>query len=386
MENHWGEHVGDVLEEILGEIKPERTGSRYLGPNADKDLAAHVAKGGTVEDIKVAPRSFGAKGYGRGDFARSLKALAEGTGSSGGFLVPTQYASEILAQLRARSAINRLGPTVVSVEKELDLTSLSSGATAYWTAENAPIVTSEQTFAQSALLRPKMLAALTPVSQRLLRDAEANPSVEEALKRDLAEVLALRFDLAAIQGGGGTEPTGLRTFPGTTAGPSLGTNGRPITYDDLIDMVASLRALNAPFQNPSWLFNGRLIQSLQKLKDASGRYLADSGLLTFERTGGNGTLMGFPFVTSGQIPVNVTTGSSTDTTYVLFGSDWQELWIAENDTMRIETSNEASYLDNADGLWKSAFQNSQTLFKITYVADVAPRRPSLWTVTSGVRP
>jgi hypothetical protein len=61
----------------------ERMGSRYAGPNADETLTKHRAAGGT---IKTAPRSFGTKGYGRGSLARSLKALSEGVGSSGGWL------------------------------------------------------------------------------------------------------------------------------------------------------------------------------------------------------------------------------------------------------------------------------------------------------------
>lgn len=73
-----------------------------------------------------------------------MKALAEGTGSAGGYLVPVEVADEIVKLLRARSAVLRLAPTTVPVEKELDITSLATGASAYWVAENAPIPVSEE--------------------------------------------------------------------------------------------------------------------------------------------------------------------------------------------------------------------------------------------------
>jgi HK97 family phage major capsid protein len=139
------------------------------------------------------------------------KALTVSTDSSGGYLVPPDVAADVLMGLRARSAVMRMGPTIVPLKKSLDVVSLSTGASAVYLAENAAIPISEQTFVQSALLTPKELAALVPVSDRLLRDADDNPSIEDVLRRDLSEVLALRADLAFLRGTGtGGEPRGIR--------------------------------------------------------------------------------------------------------------------------------------------------------------------------------
>jgi len=137
------------------------------------------------------------------------KALAEGTPGAGGYLVESEVADEVLRLLRARSAVMQLGPTVVSVKKELLVTSIASGTSAFWVAENAAIPPSEPTFSQTPVLRPKELAALPAVSNRLLRDAAEVPDIEEVLRSDLAEVLALRADLAFLQGTGGAEPTAI---------------------------------------------------------------------------------------------------------------------------------------------------------------------------------
>jgi HK97 family phage major capsid protein len=205
------------------------------------------------------------------------------------------------------------------------------------------------------------------------------------VRDDLAEVIALRADLAFLRGTGtANEPTGIRNTAGLTAAPNLGTNGATPTFDHLKDLVANIRAQNAPFAKPGWVFNPRLLNTLEKVKDTTGHYLAESDLLTFA-TGGGGTLLGYPFVTTTQIPINLTTGTSSDTSEIYFGSDWNELFIGENDALRIELSAEASY--SVDGTtWNSAFQQNQTLFRAVTCHDVGLRRPQLFSVMTGVRP
>jgi HK97 family phage major capsid protein len=102
-------------------------------------------------------------------------------------------------------------------------------------------------------------------------------------------------------------------------------------------------------------------------------------------TGVSGRLLGYPFRTSSQIPINVTVGTSTDTSEIYFSSDWNELWIGEERTLSIDASSEASY--SSDGTtWNSAYQQRQTVFRAEWMVDLAPRRPQLFTVMTGVRP
>src|SRR5919106_935381 len=176
------DHLSEQIDFLAGEESEPRTVSRFVGQGATRAAAEQVASEPS-KTWRTAPRTS------RGIAGLMTKALAEGTGSAGGFLVPVEIASEVLMLLRSRSAVMRMGPRIVPVEKELDITSLSSGATAAYVAEYLPIPTSEQTFAQSVLLRPKELAALVPVSDRLLRDASDSPDVEEVIREDFAEVL-----------------------------------------------------------------------------------------------------------------------------------------------------------------------------------------------------
>ncbi|MBA2358875.1 MAG: phage major capsid protein, partial [Actinobacteria bacterium] len=144
-----------------------RRGSRYVGQGADPSFAQEIAAGGELRLAERQSTRLSHKVPGGGLAGVFTKALSEGTGSSGGFLVPVEVSAEVVRLIRARSAIAKLGPRVVPVSKELAVTSISTGATAYYVAENAAIPVSEESFAQAVLLRPKELAALVPVSNRL---------------------------------------------------------------------------------------------------------------------------------------------------------------------------------------------------------------------------
>jgi HK97 family phage major capsid protein len=393
------QQIDDALAQTTERVlKNTRGGSRFAGIGASPDVMTTLAAGGTLAEPGADTGHRAAVGNPADDrqqramrLMRGMKALAEGTPSAGGYLVPVELYPEITQLIRARTAVMKLKPKLVDVDKELDVPAMTTGASASWTAENAPIVVSEQTFGIPLTLSPKELSALVPMSNRVLRDASSNPSIAEAVTEDLAAVIALGLDAGFLAGTGSEpQPRGILNVSDTTAGPDLGTDGASITFDELKAIPAKLRALNAPFMSPGWVFNARLLETLELLKDADGRYLAETDLLSFDATGGGGTLLGFPFVTTSQLPTTETRGSSTDASTIVFGSDWStECWLGVNQAFTLDLSNEASYgVPDGDGgtTWVSAYQNKQTLFRANAAYDIGLRRPGLFVVTRGVRP
>lgn len=401
------DRVLDRLEEVEDENERDaarrkasaRRGSRFAGPGAADDVLDVLADGGSVTDV---PGRIAGKGRDydgrdvrdrrdardrssrRGELGETFrKALSLGTGSAGGVLVQRDVLDEVLMPLRARSVVRRLGARTIPFTKELWVTGLSTGAAAYWVSENAPATVSEETFFESKLTDEKELVAFVPVSRRLF-DAD-DASIDDVVRGDLVEVLALAEDLAFLRGAGGLTPLGIRNQAGLTPAPSLGANGRAPTFDDLKDMVAALRNVNAPFNKPGWAFAPRTINTLEKLKDSSGRYLQEAGLLSFDDTGGGGRLLGYPFFTTTQIPTNLTVGASSDTSEIYFSSDWQEAIIGEALDLEIALSGETTY-QMPDSSWRSAFQNREIVFRAVRREDLALRRPQLFSVMVGVRP
>ncbi len=375
-------------DEVVAALKATRGGSRFAGPDATPEVVATLAAGGTVGGdgtVKDASgRHVGTVAQGSGAAGGMTKALAEATSTAGGVLVPVEVSRDIAQLIYARSAVTKMLPTVTKVGKELDVPQVATGSTALYVAENAAIPASEPTFGLALQLRPRELVALVPISNRLLRDA--NPEVEQAVRTDLADVMAARQDLAFIIGGGGAiEPLGIKNTPNLTAAPNLGANGATPTFDNLKDQVAALRNVNAPFQRPGWIFAPRTLNTIEKIKDSQGRYLAETGLLTYDAQGGGGALLGFKFATTTAVPVNLTKGTNNDTSFVIFGSDWNEAWVGQNLDLVVEASNEATYLDTSSNL-VSAWASRQTVFRAIAAHDFGLRRPTLFSVMDGVRP
>lgn len=382
------------LDRVEADVKMNaRTPSRLVGENAPADFARAVADGSlqVTEGSKWSgggqpSRGFASKAGGVTATGRVSKALAESTASAGGLVIAGEVYNEIAAAIRARSAVLQMGVRVVPVEKSLELPGLSAGSTGYWVAENAAIPASEPTFAVAAKLEPKELGALVPVSNRLLRDALTNPDLDGVIRDDMSEVVALTMDFGFIQGSGAAgQPRGIRNATGLTAGPNLGVNGDLLTFDYLKQAVAALRAVNAPFDQPGWIFHPSVLARLEQLKDSTGRYLADTELLQLDFRGQGGKLLGYRFQTSSQIPTNIVTGTSASTTYMLFGSDWSEAWVGENQSITLETSSDAPYTTDGGTTWVSSYQNRQTLFRATAAVDIALRRPQYFTALTGVR-
>jgi HK97 family phage major capsid protein len=311
------------------------------------------------------------------------KALAEGTNSAGGYLVHPEWMPDILGLLRANAVVRSTNPRIVPFSKEMNQTSISSGATAYYTAENAHIQKSEPVLAEAPLLTPKNLTGLVPVSNYLLGDA---PEADGMVRSDLVEVMALREDLAFLQGtGGGGEPLGLKNIVGRTTNPiAPGTDGFFMSLPQFRALKNITRTFNS--QNPRWVLFAppQWLNHVEGLTDADGRFLADSAILRVNDDQRSGSLDGVPFYLTTQIPVNLTTGANSDTTYLIL-VDANELIIGENQSLELAVSTEASYTPDGGTTWISAFQATQTLFRTTLRHDIAHRRPNHVIVQTGVR-
>jgi HK97 family phage major capsid protein len=313
------------------------------------------------------------------------KALAEGTPSAGGVLVPREYMDDLLGLLREQAVVRRANPRSQRFQKEMYQTSVSTGATAFYTQENAQIPISEESFAEAPLLTPKNLTALVPASNYLLRDAA---EAEDFVRADLAEVLALREDLAFLRGTGTLgEPRGFRNIVGITLDPlAPGASGIQLSLANIRRIRAVFRSQNAGAVRPTWFFNPEFLTYLETLEEMSGgsptgRTLLDAETITYNDEGmTSGRFDGVPFFSTTQLPNGTTGGNPTTELYLV---NMAETILGENQELEIDLSREASYWDGA--AWVSAFQNNQTLFRAVMRHDIAHRRPSQIIVQTGAR-
>jgi HK97 family phage major capsid protein len=304
-------------------------------------------------------------------FQLTGKALAEGTDSAGGYLVPVEHSARLVDMLRARAAVRAAGATVVPMSSDtLQIPAQVGGATAYWVAENAQITASDQTWGQVEL-HARKLAALTKLSSELFEDSD--PAVEALVMADLARVLALEEDIKYLRGSGaGNTPTGLEYISGVNVDTStLGANGGTPSFDDLADLLYRLDADNVPAAGRAWIAHPRTLNTLRQIKDSSSKYLwADPSA-----PGDPPTLWGYPVFTTTAIPVNETRGTSSDCSTIYLGC-WPEMVIGQRKALELRASDAAG----------NAFEYDQVFIRAIMRVDCNVRHTGSFEVLKGVRP
>ncbi len=410
-----GEDMAETVRQVLA---GSHGASRFAGAGSAEDVAKAVAEGGAVEKsmqvravgaekeakdivdsksiarfmsiiartkgggfVSEGEKMFLARSQGWGE--KTANPLAESTNSAGGFLVPQEWMPDILGLLRGWAIVRSANPRIVPFSKLMNQTSISTGSTAFYTAENARITPSDMTFAEAPLLTPKNLTALVPVSNYLLNDA---PAAEGIVRDDMATVMGLREDLSFLAGTGtGGEPLGLRNIAGTTLNPlTVPANGiASINLVNMRQIKNTVRSFNAVGARWAWFFNPAVVSHLETLTDSFGRFLADTSILTYDEPNHRGTLDGVPFYTSNQIPINITTGTSTNTTYLML-VNMAETIVGASQELTLDVSSEASYTVDGGTTWVSTFQNNQTLFRAIMRHDINHRRPNQIVIQTGV--
>ncbi len=142
--------------------------------------------------------------------------------SGGGYLVSTDNVG-FIELLRNRSVVLQMGATRLSgLQGNVAIPKQTAAATAYWlSSETSTITESQQTIGQLTL-GPKTVGAYTEISRQLT--LQSSPDAESLVMSDLARVVALAADVAALRGSGaGGEPQGIvgTTGVGSVTGSSL---------------------------------------------------------------------------------------------------------------------------------------------------------------------
>jgi HK97 family phage major capsid protein len=181
-----------------------------------------------------------------------------------------------------------------------------TGSTATWFAENSVIPLSDMTFGQVSLT-PKHVGCRTEVSRNML--LQSSPAIEDLVRADFAEILAGAVDSAAINGSGnGTVPRGILQTVGIGS-VAMGTNGAALTWAATLALIGKLEDANVT--GNAFLGNGKVSRMARQTLEAAGL----PGWLMEEP----GKLAGYPYHTTGLVPSNLTKGSGTNLSALIFG-------------------------------------------------------------------
>lgn len=181
----------------------------------------------------------------------------EGTGADGGFAVPPDFRSAILAKVFGEDSLiartDRMQSSSNTITLPTDETTpwqSTGGIQAYWTAESGARTQSKPVLGETTL-KLHTLATLVPITQELLEDA---PAMGAYLGRKAPEKMDFKLSDALIRGTGVGMPLGILNSPAlVTQAKESAQTADTINVTNLVKMLSRLPT--ASRRNAVWLIH-----------------------------------------------------------------------------------------------------------------------------------
>lgn len=230
--------------------------------------------------------------------------LIVATSTMGGYTVGTDMlGGSFLDILRNRTMLVRAGATVLSdLQGVVAIPTKAASATAYWVAESVAPTEGNITFGQLTM-SPKTVGAYVDFSRKLT--LQSSIAVEQMVRMDLIDQLAVAMDVAGLAGAGtGSEPSGILTS--TSVGTATaGTNAGAPTWQLMVDLETAVANGNADVGSLSYFVNSK---TRGKLKTVTKSTSAVAGFIW---ENGAAPINGYQAFVTNQLPSNLTKGTST---------------------------------------------------------------------------
>jgi len=249
--------------------------------------------------------------------------LSIGTDTSGGYLVPEEFAKQLVEALTQQNVFRQIAQIVSTSHEKLKVPIATVSGTASWMEENEAIPESDSAFGQ-VILQAYKLGTLMRASTELIDDSAFN--IQNFIAREFARRIGVKEEEAFCTGDGVGKPTGVFTAGGAQVGTTV--TGTNIDFDNMIDLFHSILP---PYRmHAVFLTHDNTMKHLRKLKDNNGQYLWQPAV----KEGMPDTILGKPVYISPFAP-EIATGN----TPIAFG-DFSYYWIADRRDVRFKVLNE----------------------------------------------
>lgn len=224
--------------------------------------------------------------------------------------------------LRARNRVVALGARMMSgLVGNVAIPKQTGAGTAYWLAsESTAITEADQTIGQ-VTLTPRNVGAYTEISRQLT--LQGTPDAEMLVMDDLAAVLAIAIDVAAINGSGASgQPTGVLNTAGIGS-----VSGTSIAYAGIVEFQTDVAGSNALQANCAYMTTPAIAGLLMQRQRFTS---TDTPLWTGS-------------VLDGQVAgYRATSSTSVPAATMLFG-DFSQIIIGEWGVMELEVNPYANF-------------------------------------------
>ena len=297
--NAEGQAKFDALKKEVTDLEGQEARARFcedaernmMGRSTDKPLADLESKISLIGAISAQIENRSVTGA-LAEFQSEAKRNGI-TARHGGILVPTSIfekratmtttsaaavapddfrADQFIGLLRNSLIVRQLGARVLTgLRGDTVLPKATGSATAYWVNEGDALTESSTTYS-SIKLEPKTVGALTAFSRQLA--LQANPSIEQLLRDDIAAVVGAAVDKALLHGTAvAKQPVGILNVSGIQTA-SLAT----LSWAAIVGMLEKLGLENVtPNAVLTHAKAGTKLQTTLKDSVAGGEYLMQGG-------------------------------------------------------------------------------------------------------------
>ncbi len=244
---------------------------------------------------------------------------AVGAPATGGDTVETQLdADSMIMFLRNNMIVSQLGATMLTgLRGNVDIPRQSGTSGVYWIATEGGNVTQDESTFDLVQLRPKTVGVKSAYTRSMLQQSSLD--IEAFVREDLTRSVALGIDLACIAGTGAAgQPTGILNQAGVPV-VALGANGADPTWASIVALETALAGSNADVGSLSYITNAKVRGKLKTtIKNPSG---TDSDWIWEAGSEPQfGMLNGYRAGVTNQVPSDLTKGSGTDLSAIIFGN------------------------------------------------------------------
>ncbi len=311
------EAEAEMVKRIVSTVKSEigETEEKSAPPITVHDRSEDDPTGGWKSLSEFGAAVMNASiGKGLDDRLAKASGMSEGISSDGGFLVPEEFASEVLRKAsdgavvypRARQlsmSSNTLKIPYIAEASRVD-GARSGGVRGYWLAEAAQKPPSAPAFGQVELNLSK-LVVLMYATDELIQDTTALGGLLGELA---ADEISFKLDDAVINGTGAGQPLGVLNAPAlVTVAKEVGQDKNTVVAENIMKMWAALHSRSRG--NAVWFINQSIMPQLHSMGIAVGTgglpvYMPANGLAG----SANSTLYGAPVIDIEQCPALGTAG------------------------------------------------------------------------------
>ena len=235
---------------------------------------------------------------------------------------------EFLPVLRDRSIAGALGARMIAgTGDKIRIPRQGAATTASWQTETGAVTATDMTFLTPIELEAHRLSYHTSHSDQIIRESGGGLPIQRIIIEEGQRALADKLDASIFSANTAQEtnaPTQLWKVGSvgsiTARSRSNDTNGKAVTYDDILELAGSSADANLPMMRPGFAINTKTQRKLKQLRKLTG---STDSVTVFM----NGRIDEYPTQISNRVNDAYSKGTGS-VSLMFYSSDWQYLVIA----------------------------------------------------------